>query len=69
MGSRTRLRATVRSLRPADAGLLDALIAESPDLQPVIARLLRRIADGVTAGLAGELQGLAILQRPLALLH
>jgi hypothetical protein len=38
--------------------LLDALIAESPALQPVIARLLRRIDDEVTAGVAGELQGL-----------
>ncbi|OON27064.1 hypothetical protein BSA16_33955 [Micromonospora sp. Rc5] len=38
--------------------LLDALVAESPDLKPVIARLVRRISDSVTAGTAGELQGL-----------
>lgn len=37
--------------------LLDALIAESPELEPIIARLVRRIADDVTAGVAGELQG------------
>lgn len=38
--------------------LLDALVAESPDLEPVIARLVRRISDSVTEGTAGELQGL-----------